>query len=412
MTQRTPASELTFSAIAIGDIFTIERAYSPEDVAAFAAVSGDWSPLHVDESYARGTEFGRCVVHGMLLASLFSQLVGMRIPGKHALYLGQDLTFRRPVFVGDAVRAFAKVASKSDATRTIVLATEIRTADDRVAVSGTAKVKVRDAAPSEPSLLPRAATTALEAPAAAKVVLVTGASRGIGAEVARLLAGRGFAVAVNYLRSEASAARVVADIARAGGRAVLVRADVRDPDQVKRMVEQVTLSLGPVTAVVNGAIGDFGQIAAEELAWDRFQDQLDVQVRAALQVCQAAYPHMKAAGGGAIVNILSQVSGGPPPARMADYVTAKYALEGLSKALAVDWASDGIRVNMVSPSLVQTDLTQHYPERVFRMEAARTPLRRLATTADVAQAIAYLVDDDASFLTGVNLFLTGGQVMI
>jgi 3-oxoacyl-[acyl-carrier protein] reductase len=121
---------------------------------------------------------------------------------------------------------------------------------------------------------------------------------------------------------------------------------------------------------------------------------------------------MKANGGGTVVNVLSQVTTGIPPARMADYVSAKYALCGLSKALAAEWAADNVRVNMVSPGLIETDLTQHYSERVFKLEASRTPLGRIARPLDVANAVAYLLSDDASFLTGINLSVTGGQVMI
>lgn len=406
------AAELTLGDIRVGDLFAIERSFSEADVAAFAEISGDFSPLHVDPEYARGTEFGRCVVHGMLLASLFSQLVGMRIPGKHALYLGQDLTFRKAVLVGETVRASARVTSKSAATRTIVLATEIRGIDDKVAVSGTAKVKVREFDDNErPSaaVSPRPAGGKWEGN---KVALVTGASRGIGAEVARVLAAKGYRVAVNYFKSEEAALRVVSEITGIGGRALPFRADVRDAEQVEQMTAAVAARLGPPTALVNGAIGEFSQTLFADLSWERFQDQLDYQVKAVAQVCRAIHPHMKNASAGAIVNILSQVTGGVPPPRMADYVTAKYALTGLSKALAAEWAEDGIRINMVSPSLIATDLTQHYPDRVFRMEAGRTPLKRLATVSDVAHAIAYLLSDEASFLTGVNLFVAGGQVML
>lgn len=92
--------------------------------------------------------------------------------------------------------------------------------------------------------------------------------------------------------------------------------------------------------------------------------------------------------------------------RMADYATAKYALLGPSKVLAIEWADDHIRVNMISPGLVQTELTQHYHDKVFKMEDARTPLKSLATP------VAFLVSDEASYLTGVNPFVTGGQVML
>jgi 3-oxoacyl-[acyl-carrier protein] reductase len=405
---RPAAATLTFAEIRPGDAFSVEHVFGAAEVERFAELSGDFSPLHVDPSYAAGTEFGGCVVHGMLLAALFSRLVGMHLPGRHALYLGQDLAFRRPVLVGERVVATARVSACSEATQTIVLATEIRGADGRTAVSGTAKVKVRERGVAAPA-------AGAPAPAVARgtrrVVLVTGASRGIGAGIARVLGERGWDVAVNYHRSADAAASVVADIERAGARALAVPGDVRDPEAVARMVGGVVAGLGGLDAVVNNAVGDFTQTPFGDLGWEQVLGQLEYQVKAVMQVCQAAHPHLRASGRGAVVNLLSQVCSGAPPPQVADYVTGKHALEGLSRAMAVEWAADGIRVNMVSPGLVQTELTQHYPERVFRAEAARTPLRRLATPLDVARAVACLLGEDGEFITGFNLYVTGGQVM-
>lgn len=410
MSATPQADELGFADIAIGQVFEIERSFSAQDVRAFAAVSGDHSPLHVDPAYAAGTEFGRNVVHGILLASLFSQLVGMRVPGKHALYMGQDLTFRRPVLVDETIRAIAKVTAKSEATSTLVLNTEIRSADDKVVVMGTAKVKVRDqvreAAPAA------AAPVAMAAGAVRRVALVTGASRGMGAEIARTLARRGYAVAVNYLRSADRAEAVVQEIVQAGGTALAVQADVRDAAQVAAMTAQIVERLGVPSVLVNSAVGDFANRPLAELRWADFEAHLDYQVKAVLNTCQAVHPLMKAAGGGAIVNLLSQVVGGVPTPGLADYVSAKTALLGLSKAMAAEWAEDAIRVNMVSPGLTRTEMTEHYHERIFKMEAARTPLKRIATTADVANSVAYLAGEDSAFMTGVNVYVTGGQTMI
>ena len=170
--------------------------------------------------------------------------------------------------------------------------------------------------------------------------------------------------------------------------------------------------LGEPTILVNAASGPLELRSATDLEWSDYLQHLEFQVRAVASISRAVHPFMKRAGGGSIVNVLSQVTGNSPAPRMADYVTAKYALLGLSKALAVEWANDRIRVNMVSPGLVQTELTQHYHDKVFKMEAARNPLRRLATPDDVARSVAFLVGDEASYLTGVNLFVTGGQVML
>lgn len=403
------ASELKFDDILVGQTFELERSFSAQDVLAFAALSGDYSPLHVDSGYASGTEFGAQVVHGVLLASLFSQLVGMRVPGKHALYLGQDLTFRRPVLIDETVRAVARVIGKSDATRTLVLNTEIRSAEDKVIVMGTAKVKVRDDSPAAQRV---SSTVSLPLDSGHRVALVTGASRGMGAQIAKTLAKKGFAVAVNYFRSADRAHNVVHEIELDGGVAFAVQADVRDAESVSALFAQVVETLGPPRVLVNSAVGEFINRPINDLRWADFVAHMEYQVKAALQLCQGAYPHMKSAGGGAIVNILSQVTAGVPATGMADYVSAKNALMGLSKAMAAEWADDMIRVNMVSPGLARTEMTEHYQERVFRMEAARTPLKRIATPSDVASAVAYLVSEEAAFLTGVNLFVTGGQVML
>jgi 3-oxoacyl-[acyl-carrier protein] reductase len=403
------AREWTFSELAVGHTSEIERTFTADDLDRFADISGDFSPLHVDRDYARTTEFGDRVVHGMLLASLFSQLVGMWLPGKHALYLGQELSFRRPVFLGEAVKASAKITGKNKITRTLTLATEVRNSEGKVVVTGTAKVKMRDTAPVTQSFVDRSPS---HSPAHERVALVVGGSRGIGAQIARTLSKRGAAVIVNYFRSADGAESVVRGITAANGEALALQADIRDAAAVQDMIERGTRQFGHIDWVVNCATGDLRQQDFLELEWTDFQNHFEYQVKGVMHIAQTVHPMMKSAGGGAMVNILSQVTSGVPPSRMADYVAAKYALYGLSKALAAEWAGDNIRVNMVSPGLVETDLTQHYPERAFKLEASRTPLKRIARPEDVAGAVAYLLSDDAAFVTGTNLCVTGGQVMI
>ncbi|MBF0188506.1 MAG: SDR family oxidoreductase [Magnetococcales bacterium] len=411
------AAELTFQVIQEGDTFAIKRCFPAEDVDAFARVSGDFSPLHVDEGYAGETEFGGRVVHGMLLASLFSQLVGMHIPGKHALYVGQELSFRRPVMVGECVTATARVTGKNRATRTIILAMEIRNAEDKVCVGGVGKVKVRDADPLSQEIPPPKARSdsQLSTHGTRPVALVTGASGGLGSAIARELAGKGYAVVIGYGQRRDRADALCRSIVSAGGEATVLGADLREASQARSLVEATLDHFGSLNLLVNSAVGELHQGMVGELEWDTFQRHLDLQVKGTLNLCRAAHEPLRAArkegADVSIITLLSQVIHGAPPSRQADYVTAKYALLGLSRALAAEWAGEGIRVNTVSPGLVQTELTQHYPERLFKMEASRTPLKRITEAEDVARVVAFLAGEGARHLTGVDIPVTGGQVM-
>ncbi|MBF0127511.1 MAG: SDR family oxidoreductase [Magnetococcales bacterium] len=400
------ADELTFAQIQVGDTFRVERTFSTEDLDRFAALTGDHSPLHMDQGYALSAGFEGRVIHGMLLASLFSNLVGMRVPGRHALYLAQDLAFRRPVLAGESVTAIARVVGKNPSTRTILLATEIRNAQDQIAAGGMARVKIRDGEPVDES---QDAVVPLAHPGR-RAVLVVGGSGGVGSATARILGAGGWSVAVHFHQNGDRARRVAREINEQGGEAFAVGGDAREPVAVERMLQSVLHRFGRLDGLVNGAMGELHHHTIQEVDWSHFAGHLDFQLKAVFQLCRAAQPHLQKTAG-AVVNILSQVVWEAPPPLMADYVAAKYALKGFSKALAVEWAGESVRVNTVSPGLLRTELTEHLNERIFKSEAARTPLRRLATPEDVARAIAFLLGDEARFLTGVDLPVTGGQTM-
>ncbi len=136
------AADRPWDELQVGETASFERTISEEDVRVFAALSGDENPLHTDEAYAVTTQFGKRVVHGMLLSSLFSQLVGVHLPGKRCLYLAQSLTFRMPVFVGETVTVRGEVTHRSDSTRTLTLHTTVTNASGVVCVDGEAQVKV------------------------------------------------------------------------------------------------------------------------------------------------------------------------------------------------------------------------------------------------------------------------------
>ncbi len=242
-------------------------------------------------------------------------------------------------------------------------------------------------------------------PQSGNVALVTGASRGIGAAVAKALAAQGAAVAVNYHHSEAAAQAVVAEIRAAGGRALAVKADARDQAQVEAMAATVKAELGPVDILVLNASVGFPMKGFLEYPWDAFQAKLLGEMGAAFHGCRAVVPHMLERKGGAIVAITSGLARNPGWGFCA-HSAAKAALEGFTRALAFELGPMGIRVNAVAPGLTLTDATAQLPEKHKQAAAEHTPLRRNGLAEDVAQAVVGILH--AGFVTGATLPVNGG----
>jgi 3-oxoacyl-[acyl-carrier protein] reductase len=243
-----------------------------------------------------------------------------------------------------------------------------------------------------------------------RIALVTGASRGIGAATAKLLAANGAAVAVNYFRSEKAAGEVVEEIRRAGGKAMAVRADVRQEAEVKAMVAEVERQLGPIdTLVVNASIG-FPMRPFIEYRWEDFEAKLTGELRAAFYCCQAVAPRMIERKGGCIVAVSSSLSRFPGQGFCA-HSTAKSGLDGFVRSLALELGSAGIRVNAVGPGLTETDATTHLPPEAKQGAARSTPMRRIGQPGDIAGAVLMLASDHCRFVTGVYVPACGGALM-
>ncbi len=238
-----------------------------------------------------------------------------------------------------------------------------------------------------------------------RVALVTGASSGLGAAVARALGAAGARVAVAARRED----RLAALATELGG--VAVACDLLDPAQVDALVPRVAERLGGPEILVNVAGGFAGACPAEEESPDAVTETLGLNLVAPFRLCQAAYPHMVAAGRGAIVNV-SSISGrvGIPGIPQASYAAAKAGVSGLTAELAVQWARHGIRVNTVAPGFFRSEITAglYDDERSHAWLRRNTPLPYDAEADDVVGAVLWLAGDAARYVTGQTIVVDGG----
>jgi NAD(P)-dependent dehydrogenase (short-subunit alcohol dehydrogenase family) len=245
------------------------------------------------------------------------------------------------------------------------------------------------------------------------VILITGASRGIGAATARLAAAQGYAVCVNYRDRQDAADAVVADIAREGGRALAVKADVAIEADVMRLFETVDRELGTLQALVNNAGIIARQSRVEAMDGERLTRVFATNVTGAFICAREAVRRMSTAHGGAggtIVNVSSRAAGLGAPNEYVDYAASKAAIEAMTIGLAREVAAEGIRVNGVRPGIIYSDIhaSGGDPGRVDRL-APTVPMKRGGDVVEVARAILWLLSADASYSTGTFIDVSGGR---
>jgi 3-oxoacyl-[acyl-carrier protein] reductase len=241
-----------------------------------------------------------------------------------------------------------------------------------------------------------------------KVAVVTGASKGIGAEIAKALAKEGAAVVVNYSTSEEAAQRVVQEIDRLGGQAVAVRANLSRPEEIEGLFSETVKAFGQVDVLVNNA-GIYEFAPLEEVTPENFHKQFDLNVLGLLLASQAAVRRFGASGG-SIVNVSSVVAASAPP-NTSVYSGTKAAVNAITRSLAQELGPRRVRVNAVNPGMVETEGTHSagITESDFRKAVeAQTPLGRIGQPQDIAPAVAFLASDAAAWITGETLYISGG----
>ncbi len=249
-----------------------------------------------------------------------------------------------------------------------------------------------------------------------KVLLVTGSSRGIGAEVARLAADQDFAVAVNYARSEAEANKVVAQIEAKGGRALSVQADIAVEPEVEEMFQQIDQALGPVNALVNNAAVNGSGTRVDELNVEGAQRLFEVNILGSFLCAKHAIRRMAkryGGDGGVIVNVSSAASKHGGPFTYVDFAASKGALDTFTVGLAKEQADQGIRVNTIRPGATMTELSSDWAKKNpdwLEWVMQQVPLGRPAEDSEITNAVLFLLSEKSSYITGTTLDANGGWV--
>lgn len=242
-----------------------------------------------------------------------------------------------------------------------------------------------------------------------KAALVTGASRGIGREIALDLARQGANVAVNFSGSEAKANEVVDEIKALGKEAFAVKCDVSNSSEVADMVKAVIDTFGKLDILVNnaGITKDNLLMRMKEEEWD---DVININLKGVFLCTKAVTRQMMKQRQGRIINIASIVGVNGNPGQ-ANYVAAKAGVIGLTKTAAKELASRNITVNAIAPGFITTDMTDKLPEEVKAEMLKQIPLSRFGEPKDIAKAVSFLASDDAAYMTGQTLHIDGGMVM-
>jgi 3-oxoacyl-[acyl-carrier protein] reductase len=392
-----------FDQIKVGQSTEITHTITKDDIRKFTELTGDDNRLHTDADFAAKTSFKKPLAHGMLGASFISTIIGSKLPGDGALWFSQSLEFLLPIRVGDTLRIYAEVIKKDDRSRVIELKTDITNQHRQKVTQGVAKVKVVELEPES--------IVATDKRPFTKTALVVGGSGGIGSAVCLALAAAGFKVVVCYHKNVEFATSLTEKIRKNGGQASNVSCDITDQLAVFDMVDSVVSHIGPITAIVNCATTKIAAINFFELVWNDFELHFKNQILGTFNLVRAVVPYMEKARYGKIVNMDTQYVDAPE-SNLIPYIAAKGALRGFSKTLARDLAPKGIRVNMVSPGMTDTEQIADVPERIKLVTAAKTPIGRLATPEDVAKVVVFLCTEQSDFICGGIIRVNGGQVMI
>lgn len=392
----------SFEKFNVGDKAEVIHCITEKDLQNFANLTGDTNPLHLDSDFAKKTSFKKRVVHGMLSASFISTLIGTKIPGDGALWYSQSITFLQPVWIGDEIRVIGTIIQKSESQRSFKIQIEIFNQHNQLVINGEAQVNV----------------PLVEVEVGQEVItpdngvhIIIGGTGGIGEAIISKLASLGKQIIFTYNKNEALAASIEKRFLNEIG-IEKYALNINDEVSIRKFIEYVILKYSRIDSLINCATDKIINRSFSDLDWKSIENQFNIHLKSVFILTKQIMPHFSKNKFGKIINISSIYADGTPPINLYDYIMAKAALSAFTKSLAVEYGPLGININIVSPSMTETSLIATIPQKTKLLTTMQTPLRRLAKPEDVAGAVAFLISEEASFITGETIRINGGQLMI
>ena len=380
----------TLSDWQIGDERQIEFEITSESIDSFAQLTGDYNPLHVSIEYAKKTDFEKPVAHGMLTGSKISTLIGMKLPGPGALWTSQNINFVRPAFVGDLICLKGVVTHISHSTSSLQIDITATNQLSQEILKGQATVK----------LLPTRKEKRIEMKQ--KNYLIIGASSGVGSALIKKLKGDEVQIIGTY--NQNSPTLIEPSLK-------WIKCNLLSTDEIQLAKEDIRKLGIKFDGVVQLASRQPDPKSIDQAGWIDYNEQIEINVGALFNLTKFLLDENLLDDNASIVAMSSIYTLGKPPSNQSAYITAKYALNGLCKTMAVDLGPKGIRVNLISAGMIHTKMISTVPEKIKLQTKMATPLRKLAEPDDIASAINFLLSDAAMHITGEDLNVSGGWVM-
>ncbi len=377
----------------VGKNYTISFNVDKNLIEGFSNFSQDFNPIHTNIDAARRFGYPKPVAHGAILLSKISYLIGMKIPGAGAIWLSQKIEWSHPVFLDDHIKINVKVKSFSVATRILELYTTAFNQNGKEVMNGQAKVKVGTE------------LTKKFLQQKPKKALLTGGSGAIGSAICERLAKSGYDLFVIHRKENKNTSVIKKKIEKYNVKCKLVELDLNDP--MNKWNEKIN-NIGPIDVFVHCASSDLNLSKVENVNVKELRKQMRVSCESAIEIVNILSPEMMKRKFGRLIFIGTSALKDPPQTGWSSYLISKHALWGYVKNLAIELGSHGITANMISPSLTISNFTENVSHRAKEVEAMKNPTRRLVVPEDISETIGYICSDQASFVNGQNIFLTGG----